>query len=43
MDFPKQELREVEVTATKAVEGQIWQLTELQLALIGGGMGETVL
>jgi hypothetical protein len=41
MDFSKQEAAEI----VKVVDSseQVQELNELQLALVGGGMGETIL
>jgi hypothetical protein len=43
MDLNKNELSIVEEAAAKATEDQIRELDELQLSVIGGGIGETVL
>jgi hypothetical protein len=43
MEFTKMEVTMVEKTASEAVELQIRELNELQLALIGGGGGAVVI
>ena len=42
MELNKLELLALE-DATKAPDCRIWDLDELELAMIGGGIGETVL
>jgi hypothetical protein len=42
MDFSKVEALEIEEIANEA-DGQIRGLSELQLALVGGGCGEVIL
>jgi hypothetical protein len=39
MEFSKKEVAEI----SKVVESTVQELSELQLALVGGGMGETIL
>ena len=43
MELSKAETAQVEVTATEAECDAITVLSALQLALVGGGIGETVL
>jgi hypothetical protein len=43
MDLNKAELSVIEAVAAKATEQQLRELDELQLTMIGGGIGETVL
>ena len=43
MELSKVESAQVELVATKAVDTAVLELSEMQLALIGGGIGETVL
>lgn len=43
MELNKTEISVVEDAAAMSAECQLWELNELQLALIGGGIGETVL
>ena len=43
MELNKTEISVVENAAVNAVECQFRELDELQLALVGGGIGETVL
>jgi hypothetical protein len=43
MDLNMEELAVVEVVAAGAMEQQLRELGELQLAMIGGGIGETIL
>jgi hypothetical protein len=43
MDLNKEELLAIEDLALKAGDSQIRELGELQLTLVGGGIGETVL
>jgi len=43
MEQSKVEILVLEQTANKAREQELQQLAELQLALIGGGIGETTL
>lgn len=43
MELNKLEVSVVERAAVKAMESQFCELNELQLALVGGGIGETVL
>lgn len=43
MELNKEEISVVERTAEAATRRDICELEELQLALVGGGIGETVL
>ena len=43
MELNKIEVSIVEDVAVKATESHLCELNELQLALVGGGIGETVL
>jgi hypothetical protein len=43
MDLTKMEILAIEETVREAREEQVNDLTELQLALVGGGNGETIL
>lgn len=43
MELNKVEVAILEDTVTRAIERQISELNELQLAFVGGGIGETVL
>ena len=43
MDLNKVEISVVEDVAALALESQLRELNELQLATVGGGIGETVL
>lgn len=42
MEFNKQESGAVEQAANESVQQEVRQLNELQLALIGGGIGDVV-
>jgi hypothetical protein len=42
MEVAKKELAAVEQTVTRGTEHGITQLLELQLALVGGGIGEVI-
>ena len=43
MELSKVEVTAVEIAAKEASEASVQQLTELQLVLVGGGSGETIL
>ena len=43
MELNKVEVSVVEDVAVKAMESQVRELNDLQLATVGGGIGETVL
>ena len=43
MELNKAEVEVVEIASKEAAEKSFRQLTELQLALVGGGSGETIL
>jgi hypothetical protein len=42
MEYNKTEVGAIEKSMNEAVEAQMLELTELQLAAIGGGIGEVV-
>jgi hypothetical protein len=43
MEIAKREVLVVEEAVKHAVEGQVRELSESQLALVGGGIGNTIL
>ena len=42
MEFAKTELAAVEETMQEAVQAEVRELNDLQLALVGGGIGDIV-
>jgi len=43
MELSKSEVATVEAAAALAAKAQLEELNDLQLALVGGGIGETIL